>query len=477
MRTYAEKISQIWVKCALTQKKRNNSFSVFSEAQCFKFFFGGGCFIKVMEGFIRDVLMEYLTANKLIRKEQHGFVPKKCCTTNLLETLDLITHSLANGNSVDEIMLDFAKAFDKVPHQRLLLKLKAYGLSDDFLAWIKSFLSNRKQRVILAESKSEWADVVSGVPQGSVLGPLLFVVYINDLPDSLMNSVKMYADDSKILAIVRDWHDKVNLQKDLDHVCEWTNTWLMSLNYEKCKIMHFGKNNEKQDYFLKDREGNLHQVSNTESERDLGVIVSKNLKWHEHIQNIASKANRILGMLKRTFESRELELWKKLYISLVRPHLEFAVQVWNPTLQTDIDTIEKVQERATRIPSTHKNLNYTERLKSWGITSLDERRKRGDVIELYKTINGIEDIDWINPPTPKALIEIPGPASSVRGHSLRINRETFNSKLRNDHAAAVSARHCFFRNRVTPLWNTLSHSLVFSTTLEKFKVEYDRLFI
>ena len=182
-------------------------------------------------------------------------------------------------------------------------------------------------------------------------------------------------------------------------------------------------------------------------------------------------------MLKRTFESRESELWKKLYISLVRPHLEFAVQVWHPSLQKDIETIEKVQERATRIPSTHKNLSYAERLKLWGITSLEERRKRGDAIELYKTLNGIEEVDWINPPTIKASIANTGPASSVRGHSLRINRETFNSKLRNDHAAAVSARHCFFRNRVTPHWNALSKSLVFSPTLEKFKVEYDRFFI
>ena len=228
---------------------------------------------------------------------------------------------------------------------------------------------------------------------------------------------------------------------------------------------------------VKDDASILHEITKTESERDLGVIINKNLKWHEHIQNIVAKANRILGMLKRTFESRDCELWKKLYISLVRPHLEFAVQAWHPNLKCDIAEIEKVQERALRIPYSHKYLNHAERLKSWNITTLEERRKRGDVIQMYKTLNNIEKIDCINPPVIRSSTVENGPAFSTRGHKMKIDRESFSSQLRNDHAASVNVRHNFFRNRVTPLWNALPNQTVLSLSLKKFKVEYDRQFL
>lgn len=284
----------------------------------------------------------------------------------------------------------------------------------------------------------------------------------------------MYADDSKIIAPLYDQNSSQNLQEDLFKVCDWTNTWLMSLNSKKCKALHFGKYNDNQKYFLKDSSGDLHEISTSESERDLGVTINSNLKWHEHNNNVATKANRILGTLKKTFESRDSNLWKKLYISLVRPHLEFAVQVWHPTLRGDIEAIEKVQERALRIPHSHKHLGYVERLKSWGITTLQERRNRGDAIQLYKSLHGLEVIDWVNPPTIRSSNGNIGPASSTRGHSLRIDRETFKSKLRNDYAAAVSTRHNFFRNRVIPHWNALSKSTVLASSLEKFKVDYDQ---
>jgi hypothetical protein len=189
---------------------------------------------KVLEGLIRDRFMQYLENEKLIAKEQHGFVRKKACVTNLLETLDLITHSLAHGKAVDMIYLDFLKAFDMVPHRRLLHKLKGYGMRKDLIRWFSSFLVGRRQRVVLGVSESDWEAVTSGVPQGSVLGPLLFVLYINDLPDRITNTCKLYADDSKIIAVIEDTASALSLQKDLDAINDWTKDWLMGL---KCKII------------------------------------------------------------------------------------------------------------------------------------------------------------------------------------------------------------------------------------------------
>jgi len=157
-----------------------------------------------MEKLVKKAIMQHLKSNNLLSSSQHGFLEKKACITNLLETMDFLTGNMAKKLPVDVIFLDFAKAFDKVPHQRMLYKLKMYGIEGNLLDWIKGFLLNRFQRVILGDTQSNWLPVTSGVPQGSVLGPILFVIFINDLPDVICkeNICKIYADDTKILSIV-----------------------------------------------------------------------------------------------------------------------------------------------------------------------------------------------------------------------------------------------------------------------------------
>ena len=176
---------------------------------------------KILEGFMRDGIMKYLIDNSLLYRDQHGFVPKKSCVTNLLETLDFLTEELSRGNNLDEILLDFSKAFDLVPHHRLVHKLRGYGFSEELVDWVKDYLSFRRQRVVMGEVNSDWVEVSSGVSQGSVLGPLLFVLYINDLPDRINNKIKLYADDSKILAVIKDWEDAIRLQDNLSSICQW----------------------------------------------------------------------------------------------------------------------------------------------------------------------------------------------------------------------------------------------------------------
>ena len=191
--------------------------------------------------------------------------------------------------------------------------------------WFEDFLSCRRQRVTIGEASSKWTDVLSGVPQGSVLGPLLFFIYINDLPDKIVNLMKLFADDSKIISSIKGEMDINKLQNDLLAVGDWCRTWGMRLNVEKCKVIYFGKSNPKEVYCMLDSAGNENDIEATNLERDLGVIVGSDLKWREHVDRMVGKANWRLDMLKRTFESRDPGLWKDLYVSLVRPYLEYVV--------------------------------------------------------------------------------------------------------------------------------------------------------
>ncbi len=190
---------------------------------------------KIMEKIIRDEIMNYLVINNLIISQQHGFVNNKSCITNLLETLDLITKALADGFDIDVLFMDFAKAFDSVAHIRLLVKLEAHGIRNKLLEWCKGFLTNRLQRVVLGEHVSDWKNVLSGVPQGSVLGPLLFVAFINDLCVNLTNVGKLFADDTKVISVIKDQSDNVKLQNDINELNNWTKEWLIQFNDKNVK--------------------------------------------------------------------------------------------------------------------------------------------------------------------------------------------------------------------------------------------------
>ena len=236
---------------------------------------------------------------QLIIKEQHGFVPKKSCISNLLETLDLISQAIEQGYPIDIIFLDFAKAFDTVAHKRPGLRLFSYGFLNKLLNWIKAFISNRLQRVVLGDNISEWIRVLSGVPQGSVLGALLFTIFINDLILNLPVSCncKLYADDTKLLSIIKCKNDCENLQIAIDKLVDWSKKWLLKFNIEKCKVMHIGNNNSDFKYLMESK-----MLATTEIEKDLGVYLSKDLKWDFHINYMINKANRVLGMINHTFK-------------------------------------------------------------------------------------------------------------------------------------------------------------------------------
>ena len=343
---------------------------------------------KLLESLIKEKLVNHLNKHNLIRDTQHGFTSGRSCLTNLLEFFENVTHELDEGNAVDLVYLDFCKAFDKVPHCRLVRKLEAHGVGGNILKWIKSWLSNRRQRVAIEDKYSEWAKVTSGVPQGSVLGPILFLVYINDLDVGIVSSLGKFADDSKLMKSICSNEDVSTVREDLKVLESWAETWQMEFNVDKCSVIHLGKTNPSADYRLFDK-----QLTVSDKERDLGVIVDNKLKFGEQCDSVVSKANATLGMIKRNIVSRNHNIITKLYKTLVRPKLEYCIQAWRPYLRKDVDKLERVQRRATKLISECRKFSYEDRLKFTGLTTLEDRRDRGDMIEVFKLAKGFTKIN------------------------------------------------------------------------------------
>ena len=205
---------------------------------------------KLMERLIRDKLLDHMINNNFFSSFQHGFIPGKSCVTQLLETLDEITDAIEQGYDVDIIYLDFCKAFDKIPHRRLMKKIWAYGIRGKVYKWIEEFLKNRIQRVVVNGSFSSYKKVTSGIPQGSVLGPILFVIFINDLPEVIQTAVRLYADDSKLLGRVKSVEHVNKLQSSLNNSVNWAKSWQMTYNYKKCHHLHVGKNYQNTEYTM-----------------------------------------------------------------------------------------------------------------------------------------------------------------------------------------------------------------------------------
>jgi hypothetical protein len=240
-----------------------------------------------MESVIKDELMLHLNQQNLIRDSQHGFIPGRSCATNLLTFQEEVTKCVDEGVPVDIFYLDFAKAFDKVPHGRLLVKLESKGVTGNLKNWVADWLADRTQRVLVEGEMSEEAAVKSGVPQGTVMGPPLFTVYIDDIDlfARLARLFVKFADDGKGMKEIRTRQDAVDLQSVLDDLFEWATLWGMSFNIEKCKIMHVGKNNPRYDYYM---DGKKLKV--VEEETDVGIVIQQNLKPAKQCQRAANTA-------------------------------------------------------------------------------------------------------------------------------------------------------------------------------------------
>ena len=411
-------------------------------------------FCRMLESIIKGKIMTYFDTNNLFSEQQHGFRPKMSCVTQLLHVMEYWTKISDDGNDVDIIYLDFCKAFDCVPHQRLLSKLKAYGIAGSVLNWITDFLSNRRQRVNIKGSYSDWSSVTSGVPQGSVLGPLLFIIYINDLPESVQSYTAIFADDTKLYRPIINAEDSNILQSDLDLLIEWCKVWLMNFNYSKCKHLPFGHNSPSRHYTMGSGTA-LHQICTVDEENDLGIMFSRNFKFKSHIHKMVQKANKVLGVINRTFKYLDPNIMRLLYTSLVRPHLDYASNIWNPYLLEDMRTIEKLQRRATKLIPSLKQCTYQERLSALNLPSLQYRRLRMDLIMTYKILQGTvhlrKDHFFIMNTNP------------TRTNGLKIYKHHCNKTL----------RRYSFSQRIIDHWNRLPSEIVNAPNLLSFKTQLD----
>lgn len=337
---------------------------------------------KMMETLIRDRILGHMKDRNLLSNKQHGFITGRSTVTQLLNYLERCAKSLVNGGVVDSIYLDFAKAFDTVPHRRLLGKMEAYGISGNVLNWVKDYLNERTQTVIVNGETSYTAPVLSGIPQGTCLGPLLFVIYINDLLDNIESDGFLFADDTKIFRQISSEQDSLSLQSDIDNLENWSKTWLLRFHPDKCHVLTLGKfENIKHTHRYKICEMEMDHVF---EEKYLGVIVDSEISFEAHILKKVQLANNIVGLIRRSFSHLDGEMFVKLFTAFVRPHLEYAQAVWSPHLKKLIDIIENVQIRATKLVDGLGNLEYHERLKRLNMQTLAYRRLRGDIIEIHK---------------------------------------------------------------------------------------------
>ena len=410
---------------------------------------------KTMERIMKDYLVDHLETNNLIKDTQHGFRCKRSCLTNLLDFFNTAFEIYDNCKAVDVVYLDFQKAFDKVPHHRLLRKISAMGVGGNVLRWIEAWLSGRKQRVCINQAKSEWAPVTSGVPQGSVLGPVLFIIYIDDLDNGLLTKITKFADDTKLCHPAITDKDRRAIQEDLDKLVEWSETWQMQFNLSKCNIMHIGCHNSHNNYTMTG--SNLKLVH---EQKDLGIRITDDLKWDTQVKKSFNKANRVLGLISRNFHYKHEDIMMPLYKSLVRPHLEYAVQFWSPHLRKDIIKLERIQRRATKMIPALRNKSYPDRLKELGLITLEKRRLRGQLIETFKYLKGFNNV------SPAGLFD-----------------RDFNERNRNNGQKLVVKRfqttikEHFFPIEIAQIWNRLPHDVVESDTINTFKNRLDKFWL
>ena len=281
---------------------------------------------KVLEKFVRQTMVNHMAENDLLTNDHHGFWSGRSCTTQLLSVIETRTDQLEKGIDIDALYFDFSKAYDTVPHRRLLSKLESYKVSQQITDWVEAYLSNRKQRVLVNGTRSEWEAVSSGVPQGSVLGPVLFLIYINDLPKEVKNCIRLFADDTKLYRTVTTDLDCLSLQQDIDKLEEWASKWQLKFHTKKCKTMRIGDKYPKYNYTMIAEDGTIVQLEETVVEKDLGVVVDNKLTFSHHINSIVARANQVVGMIRRSFKYMDKDIFVQLFTSRVRPILKIRVR-------------------------------------------------------------------------------------------------------------------------------------------------------
>jgi hypothetical protein len=406
---------------------------------------------KVLEHILTSTMMNHLESHGVLTNRQHGFRKKRSCETQLLEFADELMDYVAGGKQTDILILDFAKAFDRVNHSLLVHKLHYYGVRGALNRWIAAFLSDRRQAVVINGARSDFVSVQFGVPQGSVLGPCLFLVYINDLPDLLTAHARLFADDTAVYDVVRSAQDQAHLQHNLDQLAEWEKRWDMSFHPGKCTTLPVTRSRKvlQPAYQL-----HGHTLANVTSAKYLGVTLTNDLSWNEHINNMCSKANKTLGFLRRNLKIGSRRIKETAYKAYVRPILEYATTVWDPHTQQNIDRLEAIQRRAARfVMRRYRNTSsVSDMIDELRWPSLESRRRTARLAMLYRIQHDLVSIEAI-----KAKLQ-PLPARQRRGH---------NQQLTLPHCR-TQYQQASFLPRTIKAWNDLPQDVVEAKTIDTF---------
>ena len=365
--------------------------------------------------------------------------------------MEYVSSELNKGNDVDGFFGDFSKAFDKVPHNGVTDSLSSCRIIGGLNNWIGNWLDCRMQRVVLNGNMSEWVKVTSGVPQGAVLGPLLFILVINDLEKRLNCKVLKFADDTKLLKSIGGIHDNISQQKNIDKLMGWAYEKGMEFNTAKCKTIHFGKPENNFNYNM-----GAEWVDNVDQSKDLGVVIDNKLKFSKQALLSRNKANKMVGFMKHNVMYKSKEVVTSLTNAYVRPHLEYCQQACGHVNKGDMNMLEAVQRRATKlIPSINK-LPYEQRLTELNLFSMERRFIRGDLIQVFKIVNKLDNLDFNTFFTYNLR--------SSRGHNKQFKKQSFRTNI----------RKFTFSQRVVDAWNALPQEAIDSESLNVFKSRLDK---
>jgi len=409
---------------------------------------------KVFEHVIHSQVMQHLDQHHILSDSQHGFRKNRSCDSQLVLTAYDLAGALDKQKQVDVIILDFSKAFDTVPHHRLINKLKFYGINTQLINWIKAFLTNRQQKVVLEGRSSSYVSVDSGVPQGTVLGPLLFLLYVNDLPDNLTSSTRLFADDCLVYKNITCAEDACELQRDLDTLTKWQTDWQMRFNATKCYVMHLTTARKPPPFHRYKLCGQTLEVVN--SHPYLGIHLQDDMKWNTQVAHATGKASRMLGLIRRNLSNCSEHLKSTAYSSIVRPHLEYGTVCWDPFTAEHCKQLEKIQRSAARFVKsdyTRTEGSVTKLLKELKWTSLQDRRSASRLVFMYKIKH--------------KLIAIPSDQflKPVTRQGLRRNN---SSNYRKIDGKNLVFKHSFFPRTIRE-WNNLPDSVVKASSVESFK--------